>query len=59
MTPEEAAMKLFEMIATVEKKAGTATDAMKTGYSPMDRKWILDTYAECLTAVKHPHDRAE
>jgi hypothetical protein len=43
-SPEQIAYKLLETIASNEKKTlhGTAT---------ADRKWLLDTYAECLAAV--------
>ena len=47
-SPEQIAYKLLETIASNEKKTlhwsvgSTAT---------ADRKWLLDTYAECLAAV--------
>jgi hypothetical protein len=47
-SPEQIAYKLLETIASNEKKTlhwsvgSTAT---------ADRKWLLDTYAECLVAV--------
>lgn len=48
-SPEEVALKLFYEVAAAEKK-----DTWK-GYGHTekpDRKWILDTYFECLQAVK-------
>lgn len=46
-SPEHVAYVLFEQVAQVEGKV-----LVKNG-GP-DRKWILDTYAECLLAVKNP-----
>lgn len=52
-SPEEVAHKLLHTIAKVENKALYASKD-----SPVaDRKWILDTYAECILAVKCPYDR--
>ncbi|WP_420431068.1 hypothetical protein [Hyphobacterium sp.] len=51
-SPEEVAYKLFQDVLNVEKRALYAH-----GDNPADRKLILDTYAECLLAVKSPHDR--
>jgi hypothetical protein len=39
-SPEAVALRLFEIIA-----AGRVT---------ADRKWVLDTYAECLRVVRNP-----
>jgi hypothetical protein len=53
-SPEHVAYKLLETIASNEGKilsSGTMSKATA------DRKWLLDTYAECLLAVKFPHDR--
>lgn len=48
-SPEEVALKLLRMIADVEKKR------LFHSNEPMaDRKYILDTYAECLKAVRNP-----
>ena len=47
-SPEQVAYKLMRDIATSEgKPVGIPHDP-----KPVDRKWILDTYAECLTATK-------
>lgn len=45
--PEEVAYKLLLQIARSENK-GAPNDRLQDA----DRKWILDTYAECLEAVK-------
>lgn len=50
-SPEKVAFDLMELVAQVEKKS-RFFEGLKPGYVTMDRKWILDTYAECLTAVK-------
>lgn len=50
-SPEHVAYRLFHHIAQVEGKI------LSQGNSAPDRKWILDTYAECLRAVKTPTSR--
>jgi hypothetical protein len=52
-SPEQVAFKLLQTVAFVEKKRLTSQNA---GGDP-DRKWILDTYAECIRAVREPHLR--
>jgi hypothetical protein len=50
-SPEAVALRLFEIIAANERKIlsnSTAADANA------DRKWVLDTYAECLRVVRNP-----
>lgn len=49
-SPENIAYKLLELIAQTEKTPPVTA---------RDRKWILDTYAECLQAVRAPHFRLE
>jgi hypothetical protein len=53
-SPEQVAYKLLREIASIEKKkafgASNATD-------DVGRKWLLDTYAECLLAVRLPASR--
>jgi hypothetical protein len=50
---EEVAYRLFMEIAHVE---GMSTrERPSGGYT--DRRWILDTYAECLMAVTAPSKR--
>lgn len=47
-SPEQVAYRLFENIAQIEgKKLFKGSDAP-------DRKWVLDTYAECLLTVENP-----
>ena len=49
-SPEQVALKLLETIASVEQK-----NLFYNRDSPKEiasRDWILDTYAECLQAVK-------
>jgi hypothetical protein len=49
-SPEQVAFKLLQSIAGNEgKKLSGATPTV--GEYP-DKKWLLDTYAECLHAVK-------
>lgn len=51
-SPEHVALKLFYEVARAEKKETALTSGQ-----PVDRKWVLDTYAECVTAVRAPHVR--
>ncbi len=61
-TPEQVAYKLMHDIAAIEGKALlTATGAPASGRGGKelpDRKWLLDTYAECLLAVRNPDSRS-
>lgn len=55
---EEVAFKLMFNVAVAEGKQFTrAADIQYISSGNVDRKWILDTYAECLRAVTHPHVR--
>ena len=47
-SPEHVALKLLELIANVEDRA-----LYGSGKNPADRKWILDTYDECIKAVRN------
>ncbi len=49
-SPEGVAFKLLREIATSEKK--TLMGIHLGNGAAVDRKWILDTYAECLTASR-------
>lgn len=49
-SPEEVALKLMRMIASNEGK--TLMSA-----ATAERKWLLDTYAECLQTVRDPMGR--
>jgi hypothetical protein len=53
-SPEHVAYELLEAIARVE---GKVFHRNSSGSATADRKWILDTYAECIKAVRHPSDR--
>ena len=53
-TPEFIAFRLMERIASAEKKTSSPEPA--PGATTADRQWTLDTYAECLEAVRgHRH----
>jgi hypothetical protein len=56
-SPEHVAYKLMERIAAIERKSLHNTENLRAGASAADRKWILDTYAECLKAAKDPYSR--
>jgi hypothetical protein len=49
-SPEYVALKLAEVVARIEGKS-LYIDAQQREKTA-DRKWLLDTYAECLNAVK-------
>jgi hypothetical protein len=50
-SPEEVAFKLMEKVARLEKKIFYHSSE-RTQDSTADRQWLLDTYAECLHAVR-------
>lgn len=50
LTAEAVALELMKTIATLEKKELVIVG----GKEMADRKWIIDTYAECLDAIKNP-----
>jgi hypothetical protein len=49
-SPEEIAYKLLYLVSWGE-------NIDLEGWAKADRKWILDTYAECLLTVKNPGAR--
>lgn len=53
-SPEKVAYDLMMNIAGAENRrvAGSKAGNSIGGQTPADRKWILDTYAECLAAVR-------
>ena len=53
---EEVAFKLLKTIALIQ---GKAIHPLPQGSSAYDKKWLLDTYAECLLAVRSPQERDE
>ncbi len=52
-SPEQVAYKLMKDIANVEGKV------LYKDQNSVDRQWILDTYAECLQAVRKPYARVD
>ncbi len=46
-TPEGAALALLQIVANCEGKSFDGYDGEK-----VDRKWVLDTFTECLIAAK-------
>jgi len=56
-SPEQVAYKLMERIADVEERSIHSRYPGTKGWTAADRKWLLDTYAECLLAVRSPSDR--
>lgn len=53
-SPEQVAYKLLVHISNVEKR-----NMDGHGDKPADRKWVLDTYTECLQAVMGRHNKAK
>jgi hypothetical protein len=49
-SPEYVALQLLRTIAGIENKPLNSS-------SGVDRKWVLDTFAECLNAVQNPTGR--
>jgi hypothetical protein len=54
-SPEHVAYQLMRTLALVEDKLFNSSEANPQKVA--SRKWILDTYAECLMTVKSPHAR--
>jgi hypothetical protein len=55
-SPEQVAYRLLLHVADLENKTLHGNPSQDRTIA--DRKWMLDTYAECLRAVRTPHDRA-
>lgn len=53
-TPEQIAYELMTCIAHNERKTLRIAHGDP---ATADRKWILDTYAECIQTVREPHRR--
>jgi hypothetical protein len=53
-SPEEVAYRLLKHAANAEKVVfgHPSSGARGRGMKPATREWILDTYAECLEAVR-------
>jgi hypothetical protein len=50
-SPEHIAFRLFELIYDREK------GMLAPERSSVDRKWILETYAQCLRTVRNPEQQ--
>lgn len=48
-SPEYVAYTLMRLIGDVEGRAN-----YQSGDNPMDREWILTTYAQCLRTIQAP-----
>ena len=48
-SPEEVAYKLLQLVADVENR-----ERYGHGSNPVDREWVLRTYAQCIRAVRLP-----
>lgn len=46
---EQVALRLLKIVSNIEDRPLYRTNDIK---NPADRKWLLDTYAECLSTVK-------
>lgn len=55
-TAEQVALELLRMVMESEKRKFSEV-AGRSDYQLGDRKYILDTYAECILAVRRPFDR--
>ena len=56
-SPEQVAFKLMTMVLDAEKKTVQPHLSERGSAQLVDRKFLLDTYAECLLAVVRPFDR--
>ena len=54
-SPESVAYRLMLLVADLESRTLHGNPAKDR--TNADRQWILDTYAECLRAVKSPETR--
>jgi len=54
-SPESVAYRLMLLVADLESRTLHGNPAKDR--TNADRQWILDTYAECLRAVKTPETR--
>lgn len=51
-SPEKVALTLVEYLARMEGLVLFKPHSSNRDDTGADRKWLLDTYAECLTAVR-------
>ncbi|MEI7806370.1 MAG: hypothetical protein WCI56_13690 [Hyphomicrobiales bacterium] len=49
---EDVALRLLEIIAALECRSLSADYQSPSGWRPADRKWLLDSYSDCLFAVQ-------
>jgi hypothetical protein len=49
-SPEHVAYRLLQDVMSIERKAAQQGD-LASGWTTADRKWLLDSYSECLQAV--------
>ena len=49
-SPEQVAYNLMSMIMNVENR-----DSFGHGKAPVDREWVLRTYAQCIRAIRVPN----
>jgi hypothetical protein len=54
-SPQQIAYKLLLLIAA--KEGRLLDEPSGGGQATADRKWLLDTYAECLRTVQNPSRR--
>jgi hypothetical protein len=54
-TPESVAYRLMVLVADLENKTLHGNPSRERTIA--DRQWILQTYADCLLAVKSPETR--
>lgn len=55
-TPEEIALRLLELVAAAEDKS--LGQPVRTRTNAADREWIMQTFQECLLAVRQPKYRS-
>jgi hypothetical protein len=53
-SPEQVA---YELLKTIASNEGKTLRGSPTANASAERKWLLDTYAECLLAVRAPQER--
>ena len=51
-TPESVALQLLHIVAHAENKS--LHEGVSSNQTKPDRRWIIQTYRECLLAVQHP-----
>lgn len=56
-SPESIALELLRMVMDAEKMKSNDEQG-RQNYKLADRKYLLDTFAECMLAVRRPIDRS-